>query len=306
MTISSLISMLFALWFMRATPAASPVQCPPLQQLNSQRCSSSGFIIPGFPTRDTWERKEDTPKIFYGRAVHYDVGIMWATAKYRGFSQSYLEQFDCLGSGFFINDVGRVAWMLHEGESYRCLIVDNARPRDLWNTVVFAREAIEVNYKFYRDVLHASELTYPIVLVAYQVEEPTPEEWNTAKRLDTYLKDNWVTSYEKEPNGFVRVLEDQTTEFRVSKDNIAWKKVPGGLWETDENGEVLMDEVPKVEYLEYAVEYGDTVSHIAMKFYGRTTPALWELIFEANENIISPTSMRVGTVLRIPIYKQVD
>jgi phage tail protein X len=305
MTINSLISMLFALWFMRATPAAVPVQCPQSQQLNTQSCSASGYVIPGFPTRNTWERLDDTPDIFYGRAVHYHPGIMWSTAKYRGFSQEYLEQFDCLGSGFFINDVGRVAWMLHEGETYRCLIVDNARPRDLWNTVVLAREAIEVNYTFYRDVLQESELDYPIVLIAYQVEEPTPEEWNTAERLDTYLKDKWVMSYHGEPHGFVRVIEDQTTEYQISEDKPVWKKIPGGLWGTDENGDMLADEVPTVQYMEHVVVYGDTVSQIAYDFYGRTTPSLWELIYEANDNI-SPTSLKVGSVLQIPIYKQID
>ena len=173
------------------TPAETPEACMPYQQVDTARCSYNGYRSPGFPTRETWRRDEDTPEVFYGRAVHYHPGIMRATALERGFSSRYLEQFDCLVSGFYINDVGRVAWMLHDGGEPRCLVVDNARPRDLWETLVLNREAVEVSYRFWQDEMREDKRDdrFPVVVMAYQVERPTKDEWLSAQRMDAHLAD---------------------------------------------------------------------------------------------------------------------
>lgn len=51
----------------------------------------------------------------------------------------------------------------------------------------------------------------------------------------------------------------------------------------------------------YTVKAGDTLSSIAYKFYGESTPELWNGIFEANTNILSsPNLINVGMELFIP------
>ena len=143
------IWMLFVFLFMDTTTIVPLDDCLAGVQHNTAQCSYSGHIIPGYPTPETWTRQLDTPYIFYGKAVYYNEGIMLATALRRGFDQEYLDEFDCLASGFFINDVGRTAWVLHRGYTYKCLIVDNAKSKDLYNTVILNREAIEVSFQFF-------------------------------------------------------------------------------------------------------------------------------------------------------------
>lgn len=49
----------------------------------------------------------------------------------------------------------------------------------------------------------------------------------------------------------------------------------------------------------YTVERGDTLSHIAQRFYGRASG--WNRIFEANrDQLDDPDLIRPGQVLRIP------
>jgi hypothetical protein len=53
------------------------------------------------------------------------------------------------------------------------------------------------------------------------------------------------------------------------------------------------------EFETYTVQPGDSLSRIALQFYGKSS--LWRVIFEANQHILSdPSSIRAGIVLRIP------
>jgi nucleoid-associated protein YgaU len=58
-----------------------------------------------------------------------------------------------------------------------------------------------------------------------------------------------------------------------------------------------------LEYLgEHTVVSGDTLSHIALKFYGSAVRDKWMAIYEANKETIgdNPSLIRPGQVLKIP------
>lgn len=297
------ISVYFHLTFYRVEPADSPIYCPAGSQKHTATCSLSGYALPGFPTRETWRRDEQTPLIFYGRAVHYAPGVMWATALQRGFERDYLDQFDCLVSGFFINDVGRVAWMLHEGKEYRCLVVDNARARDLYPAVILNREAVEVEYRFASDVLdnHRPHVADPIVVMAYQIDRPTPEEWGSAAQLDEYLFNAWITSYGGEPKGWIQVGSEQQAVYLIDGWGEVWQKIPGCL-DCQAEKEYVFDLVC-AEY--YRVLPGDSLDKISKKIYGYSHPRFWDAIYAANQDKMdNPASVYPGQILKIPCYTE--
>jgi len=296
--------MMFSAIFAGDVPAEVPVGCPDGSLTNSATCSYSNYVLPGFPTRETWRRDDDTPVVFYGRAIHYAPGLMWSTALARGFDQEYLVQFDCLASGYFIDDVGRVAWLLYGDKEYRCLIVDNARPRDLYNTVILAREAIEVEFRFARDVLGdvKSHDGHSVVVVAYQIDRPSAATWLSAQRLDSCLLDSWVTSYEKEPRGWVQVRPDQQTWYKIEGWGELWHRIPGCLYCLDD--ERLVVEPEQVDY--YTVVAGDSLDLISKKVYSYSHPRFWKAIYEANKGVMpNPYFVQVGMILRIPLYNEV-
>ena len=53
---------------------------------------------------------------------------------------------------------------------------------------------------------------------------------------------------------------------------------------------------------EYEVVKGDTLSGIALKFYGSAAKEKWMIIYEANKDVIgdNPNLIRPGQVLKIP------
>jgi len=215
---------------------------------------------------------------------------MEATALKRGFDQKYLDEFDCLASGFFINDVGRTAWILHRGYTYKCLIVDNAYAKDLYNTVIMNREVIEVSFQFAKDVLeHGDDNDVnPTVVVAYQDKAPNTEEWQTAQRLDLWLYKNWRTG-DIEPTGFVHVSNPERITYRVM--NGRWKSIYVGSW---------IDKVNEDGFKDYVVKSGDSLSYIATYFYSRSGAKEWDLILEANPQA---KYLQEGMQLKIPIIQ---
>ncbi|MCH2211117.1 MAG: LysM peptidoglycan-binding domain-containing protein [Fuerstiella sp.] len=59
------------------------------------------------------------------------------------------------------------------------------------------------------------------------------------------------------------------------------------------------EERPAVEYVEYTIRYGDTLSGIAEKLMG--SPDLYQEIYQANhDRMDSPHHLRVGAAIRIP------
>jgi nucleoid-associated protein YgaU len=57
---------------------------------------------------------------------------------------------------------------------------------------------------------------------------------------------------------------------------------------------------------QHTVKEGETLSHLALKYYGSTEKAKWMLIYEANKALIgnNPAVIRPGLVLNIPDEQQ--
>jgi len=74
----------------------------------------------------------------------------------------------------------------------------------------------------------------------------------------------------------------------------------------DEDEVPIEPRAPKkaaTEYLaEHTVKDGDTLSHLALKYYGSAVKDKWMQIYEANKDLIgdNPNHVRLGLVLKIP------
>ena len=53
---------------------------------------------------------------------------------------------------------------------------------------------------------------------------------------------------------------------------------------------------------EHTVKDGDTLSHLALKYYGHATKPYWMVIYEANKTLIgdNPNKVKLGITLKIP------
>ncbi len=61
------------------------------------------------------------------------------------------------------------------------------------------------------------------------------------------------------------------------------------------------------EYIaEHTLGYDETLSHLALKYYGSAVREMWMIIYEANKDVIGPDPGHVhpGTVLKIPKLPQ--
>lgn len=66
-----------------------------------------------------------------------------------------------------------------------------------------------------------------------------------------------------------------------------------------EKGAETIKEIPREEFINYAVQKGDTLQKISMKFYGTTKK--WQKIFTANQDkLTAPDKIYPGLVIRIP------
>lgn len=60
---------------------------------------------------------------------------------------------------------------------------------------------------------------------------------------------------------------------------------------------------PKMEYIaEHTMKADETLSHLALKYYGSAVREKWMVIYEANKASIGddPAHVRPGTVIKIP------
>jgi nucleoid-associated protein YgaU len=60
---------------------------------------------------------------------------------------------------------------------------------------------------------------------------------------------------------------------------------------------------PKVEYIaEHVMKPDETLSHLALKYYGSAVREKWMIIYEANKDVIgdNPAHVHPGTVIKIP------
>jgi nucleoid-associated protein YgaU len=74
----------------------------------------------------------------------------------------------------------------------------------------------------------------------------------------------------------------------------------------DGDAESILSNKPeqsKVEYIaEHTMRPDETLSHLALKYYGSAIREKWMVIYEANKDVIGPdpAHVRPGTVLKIP------
>lgn len=56
----------------------------------------------------------------------------------------------------------------------------------------------------------------------------------------------------------------------------------------------------------HTMQDDETLSHIALKYYGHATKKYWSIIYEANKDAIgsNPNKVRPGTVLKIPVLPE--
>jgi hypothetical protein len=140
------------------------LNCPYLWEWASPQCDDGnvyngywwhGEWIPGYPSIATW--MAPGPYWFSGAAVHYDPGVMEATAHQNGLS------LDGMLGGISIpncGDLGRVAW-IDPGTGWEgpYVVVDCSRLGDVYGVVVVRGVAVEVDY-------------------------PTAQRWNMSGRLE--------------------------------------------------------------------------------------------------------------------------
>ena len=53
---------------------------------------------------------------------------------------------------------------------------------------------------------------------------------------------------------------------------------------------------------EHTLTADETLSHLALKYYGHATPAYWQVIYQANKELIgdNPNRVRAGMVIKVP------
>lgn len=129
----------------------------------------------------------------------------------------------------------------------------------------------------------------PPTFVDYTVREGD-NAWTIAERFYG-SRDQWAAVLLSNPTVDTRRL------FRVGR-VIKLAEDPRNIQGIRE-GETPPD-APRMEYIEYRVEQGDSLSAISQAIYGRA--ALWRLIQSANADQVNPegTNLRPGMILKIP------
>jgi len=64
---------------------------------------------------------------------------------------------------------------------------------------------------------------------------------------------------------------------------------------------VIKADLPKF-IAEHTLAANETLSHLALKYYGHATPPYWKQIYEANKEVIgdNPNRVQIGMVIKIP------
>ena len=68
-------------------------------------------------------------------------------------------------------------------------------------------------------------------------------------------------------------------------------------------GRMMKEDLAFTNFIaEHTVTAGETLSHIALKYYGSAVKEKWMIIYEANKAVIgdNPNKIRAGQVLKIP------
>lgn len=98
-------------------------------------------------------------------------------------------------------------------------------------------------------------------------------------------------------------LDEAKTAAREKAEELAAARETASKRDLLNKQEVERAAAEAAKYIDsYTVAADDTLSHIALRFYGKATPAYYTLIYEANKDVIGDNMNVVipGQVLRIP------
>ena len=78
-----------------------------------------------------------------------------------------------------------------------------------------------------------------------------------------------------------------------SEDAAKWEEKYGRKAKADEPEYITTHELTSEE----------TLSHLALKYYNHATPPYWQLIYEANKDVVgdNPNAVRAGMMIKIPV-----
>lgn len=103
-----------------------------------------GFCVPGYIDNTTWF--SPAPRHIIGKATWYSEGLMKATANWRG-----MDLTGFVGGVSLMSpaDIGEVVWLKRPGENWEgpFLVVDCSTRGDMYATIVYVKESVEVDFK---------------------------------------------------------------------------------------------------------------------------------------------------------------
>ncbi len=194
-------------------------------------CNPFGQFVPGMITNDTWMTPQ--PTYTEGRMVFYGPYAMEATREYRDIDY---EKEGCIGGVSLHSpyNIGDKAWIKVEDEWYGPFcVVDCARRGDMYTTVVYREEVVEVDFWFALEMGMVSdhveglydvyEWFLPVevlINVSPEVyflinEDPTPVNYKE------YFLEN-LEFATKEPRRVITLVEGEL--WKEFNNNVYWKK----------------------------------------------------------------------------------
>ncbi len=93
------------------------------------------------------------------------------------------------------------------------------------------------------------------------------------------------------------------SEFGKESDDISESKLSAKPEAASTPAAPAAPAAPKVEYIaEHVMKPDETLSHLALKYYGSAVREKWMIIYEANKDVIgdNPAHVHPGTVIKIP------
>ena len=137
---------------------------------------------------------------------------------------------------------------------------------------------------------------------AKRVAEAAQKKAETEARKAEYETKKVAAEAEAKLEEAKRVTEEKLADARQAAKDVVTSKAEEM---TSKREEILKDIAAKkaAAYIEdYTVQANDTLSHIAMRFYGKATAPYYTLIYDHNKDVIGPNMNMIqpGQVLRIP------
>lgn len=150
------------------------------------------------------------------------------------------------------------------------------------------------------DALSGKDEKEEISKLRQELEEAKKEAEASKKAIKDLLEQNRDNS---EAKAKAEVAEKRIKELENRLESVEHKKV---IEERKAKSAAIRSELEIGKKLEtmatHTVKSGETLSHIALKYYKHATPPYWKLILENNEDLLkgNERSLREGMELEIP------